>query len=124
MYLTFAVIFMIIIFAFKFNVIIQKRKGFIYSVAFTFVLLVALCIHGFYSEGSDYARESQTFKLILVNFIVVLIPSIITLFAAWFCRNLKPLALHSFGILVAIVNTASFPFIALFTGCYTGLDCI
>lgn len=124
MYLTFTVIFMIIIFAFEFNVIIQKRKGFIFSVAFTFVLLIALCINGFYTDSSDYARESQAFKLILVNFIVVLIPSLITLFSAWFCRNLKPLALHSSGILVSIVNTASVPFIALFTGCYTGLDCM
>jgi hypothetical protein len=108
---------------FEANVALLNGKGRIVSVIFTLLVLTLLCAYSFYFEGSSYARESRPFKLLLVNFISTFIPLCITYIFAWFSKKQKQGTIHFFAILSAFVNTATFPFLALFTSCYTGLDC-
>jgi hypothetical protein len=110
--------------AFELNIVIQRRNGLLASIIFTCFVSILLCGYLFFIEATDYARESKTIKLIFVNFIAVLMPSISIVWLAWVSRKLTRKALHLVSIVVAAVNTALLPFIALYTSCYTGLDCI
>jgi len=123
-YLFFVLAFTIMVAAFELNIVIQRKKGLLASIVFTCFILILLCVYSFFNEASDYARESKTIKLIFVNFIAFLIPSISIVWLAWVSRKLKHITLHLVSIAVAAVNTALFPIIALYTSCYTGLDCI
>ncbi|WP_220387989.1 hypothetical protein [Shewanella woodyi] len=119
----FIIAFSVIFIGFQLNAFIQRKKGLLASIVFTSVVLVLLCVYAFFTESS-YARESQVIKFTVVNFIIFLIPSIVIIWLAWISRALKPMTLHIISIVVAILLTAAFPLIALFTSCYTGLDCI
>ena len=120
----FIIAFSVIFVGFQLNAFIQRKRGLLTSIVFTSVVLVLLCVYAFFIESSSYARESQTIKLIVVNFIIFLIPSIVIVWLAWISRAVKPMTLHIISIVVAILLTVAFPLIALFTSCYTGLDCI
>ncbi|GHB79772.1 hypothetical protein GCM10008107_31490 [Psychrosphaera saromensis] len=120
----FIIAFSVLFIGFQLNAFIQRKRGLLVSIVFTSVVIVLLCIYAFFTESSSYARESQTIKLIVVNFIIFLIPSVVIVWLAWISRAVKPMTLHIISIVVAILLTAAFPLIALFTSCYTGLDCI
>lgn len=120
----FIIAFSVLFIGFQLNAFIQRKRGLLVSIVFTSVVIVLLCIYAFFTESSSYARESQTIKLIVVNFIIFLIPSIVIVWLAWISRAVKPMTLHIISIVVAILLTAAFPLIALYTSCYTGLDCI
>lgn len=124
MYLFFFLAFIIMVTVFELNIVIQRKNGLLASILFTCSISILLCVYSFFNEASDYARESKTMKLVFVNFIAVLTPTISIIWLAWVSRKLKPITLHLVSIIVAAVNTVLFPFIALYTSCYTGLDCI
>tara|TARA_R110002012_G_scaffold162071_1_gene324361 strand:+ start:330 stop:662 length:333 start_codon:yes stop_codon:yes gene_type:complete len=104
--------------------IIQRQKGVLHSAVFSFVILAVACIYSFYFEASNYARETQTVKLIIVNIIAFLAPLAIYVGVAWVSRNTEPLKSRMISFASALLNTAFFPFWALVTGCYLQLDCI
>jgi hypothetical protein len=120
----FIIAFSVIFVGFQLNAFIQRKQGLLASIAFTSIVLVFLCVYAFFAESSSYARESQTIKLIFVNLIIFLLPSIVIVWLSWVSRRFKPINFHIISIVAAVLLTAAFPFIALFTGCYTGLDCI
>jgi hypothetical protein len=103
---------------------IQRQKGVLQSAIFSFVVLVVACIYSFYFEASDYARESQTVKLIVVNIIAFFVPLAIYVGVAWVSRNTESSMSRIISFSSALLNTAFFPFWALVTGCYLQLDCI
>ena len=124
MFLTLFVIFLILVFVFEANVTLINKKGITVSIAFTFSIFALICAYSFYFEGSAYARETRTLKLLLVNFIICFVPLSITWALAWFSKQQTPRAIHTIAIVTALIQTALFPIFALFTSCYTGLDCI
>jgi cytochrome bd-type quinol oxidase subunit 2 len=103
---------------------IQKQKGLSHSAAFSFMILIVACSYSVYFEASEYARESQMVKLILVNVIAFFVPLSIFIGIAWVSKNTEPFMSRIISFASALLNTAFFPFWALVTGCYLQLDCI
>jgi hypothetical protein len=109
---------------FEANIALINKKGIATSITFTFFVIAMLCAYSFYFEGSDFAKEKWPFKLLLVDFIICFVPLALTFTLAWFARQYKQTTIHSIAIATALVQTALFPIFALFTSCYTGLDCV
>ncbi len=124
MFLTLFFIFLILVLVFEANVTLINKKGISVSLVFTLIVITLTCAYSFYFEGSDYAKENRLFKLLLVDFIMSFVPLSITFLLAWFSRQAKPTTIHVIAILTALILTALFPIFALFTSCYTGLDCV
>ena len=124
MFLTLFVIFLILVLVFEVNVTLINKKGILISIVFTLIVIALTCAYSFYFEGSDYAKETRPFKLLLVDFIVSFVPLGITFTLAWFSRQCKQRTIHVIAIVTALVQTALFPIFALLTSCYTGLDCV
>lgn len=109
---------------FEADVAFINKKSISFSIIVTFVVIALLCAYRFYFEGSGYAKETKLFKLLLVYFIHSFVPLTLTLALAWFSRDYKQTTIHIIAIISALVQTALFPFFALITICYTGLDCV
>jgi hypothetical protein len=106
------------------SVVLINRKNVASSVAFNVLVIFILCVYSFYFEGSAYARETKPIKLFLVDFIIIFVPIAITFALAWFIRRNTQNKIHITAVASALIITAVFPIFALYTSCYTGLDCI
>ena len=124
MFLTLFVIFLILVLVFEANIAFINKKGLSFSVKFTIVVIVFLCAYRFYFEGSDYAKETKLFTLLLVYFIHSFVPLTLTFALAWFTHDYKKTTIHIIAIISSLIQTAIFPFFALMTVCFTGLDCL
>ncbi len=109
---------------FEVNIALINKKGITASIVFTLFVIAMLCAYSFHFEGSDFAKETMPFKLLLVDFIISFVPLALTFALAWFARKYKQSTIHIIAVVSALAQTALFPIFALITSCYTGLDCV
>jgi len=119
----FVIIFTIIVILFELNFLILKHKGVTSSVVFVVLAIVTFCLYSYF-DTPDFIREIKGYLLVLNHFIFALIPALTIFWFSWKVRQRNHNEIHFTAIALALVNTIIFPAVALFTSCYTGLDCI
>ena len=108
---------------FELNFLILKHKGVTSSVVFIGLAIVTFCLYSYF-DTPDFIREIKGFLLVLNHFIFALIPAVTIFWFSWKVRQRDHNEIHFIAIALALMNTIIFPVVALFTSCYTGLDCI